>query len=81
MKVVAYTTNWCSDCIRSKTLLKELGIPFEEIDIEAVEGAAEEMELSNGGIYRIPTIIIDDTHVLVEPSDEALTEVIDRHLG
>jgi len=66
--VVAYITQWCPDCSRSRRLLQRLGISFQEIDIEKVVGAEDEMRARNGGSGKIPTIVIGDT-VLVEPSD------------
>jgi mycoredoxin len=72
---VAYTTSWCPDCIRSKRLLHRLGIPFQEIDIDRLAGAEEEMRACNGGSGKVPTILIGDS-VLIEPSDEELQRAL-----
>lgn len=33
--VLLYTTNWCPFCRRAKALLKEKGVRWKELDIEA----------------------------------------------
>jgi mycoredoxin len=80
-KVVAYTTSWCPDCTRSKRVLQRAGVSYQEIDIEEVKGAEEEMRARNGGSGKVPTIFIGDK-VLIEPSDvdlrQALHELIEE---
>ena len=39
--LVVYSTAWCPDCHRLKRVLKNHGVPFEEIDIDADSDAAE----------------------------------------
>jgi mycoredoxin len=73
--VVAYTTSWCPDCTRSKRVLDKLRIPYQEIDIDVVDGAEEEMRSRNGGSGKVPTIFIDDK-ILIEPSDAELKQVL-----
>ena len=53
--VKIYTTTWCPDCRRAKHFLKEHGIPFQEINIEETEGAAEFVLAANEGRCRVPT--------------------------
>ena len=74
--VVAYTTSWCSDCLRSKRVLKQRGVRFAEIDIERVRGAEAAMRAANGGSGKVPTILLDGV-VLVEPSDAELAAALD----
>ncbi len=76
MRVLVYSTCWCPDCSRSKRLLRRLGVPFEEIDIEEVEGAEEEMRRVNGGSGKVPTVVVDG-EVLVEPSDADLRAALE----
>ena len=56
-KVKMYTTSWCGDCQVAKSFLKKLDIPFEEINIEAVEGAADYVMSVNGGRRSVPTLV------------------------
>lgn len=77
--VTAYITNWCPDCARSRRVLQRAGISFEEIDIEAVQGAEETMRALNGGSGKVPTILIEspeDRTVLIEPNDRELTDAL-----
>ena len=77
--VTAYITSWCPDCTRSRRVLQRAGIPFKEIDIEAVQGAEETMRALNGGSGKVPTILIEspeDRMVLVEPDDRQLTDAL-----
>ena len=61
-KVVMYTTDWCPYCARARSLLASKGIAVEEIDIEAVEGARNEME-ARSGCSSVPQIFIGEQHV------------------
>jgi mycoredoxin len=73
--VIAYVTNWCPDCTRSRRVLQQMGIRYHEIDIESVRGAEAEMRSRNGGSGKVPTILIDDV-VLIEPSDAELRDAL-----
>ena len=57
-----YVTDWCPYCARARSLLASKGVAFEEIDIEAVEGARSEME-ARSGRSSVPQIFIGDQHV------------------
>jgi len=48
MSFVMYSTTWCGYCKRLKSQLADLGISFEEINIEEVAGTAEIVEKVNG---------------------------------
>jgi len=73
MKIVVYSTDWCGDCHRAKAVLKASGLPYQEIDVEATETGRAEMMAINGGINKVPTIIIDGNTLLIEPEDEELS--------
>jgi glutaredoxin 3 len=61
-KVLMYVTDWCPYCARARSLLASKGVAFEEIDIDAVAGAREEM-MARGGHDSVPQIFIGDQHV------------------
>ena len=61
--VTIYTTAWCPYCSAAKSLLKEKGAPFTEIDVERVKGAREAMTTRAGGRTSVPQIFVGDTHV------------------
>ena len=44
MSFVMYSTTWCGYCKRLKSQLTDLGVAFEEINIEEVPGTAEIVE-------------------------------------
>jgi mycoredoxin len=73
--VIAYVTDWCPDCTRSRRVLQQMRIRFQEIDIEKAPDAESEMRARNGGSSRVPTIVIGDK-VLVEPTDTELREAL-----
>jgi glutaredoxin 3 len=57
-----YVADWCPYCSRARNLLSGKGLPVEEIDVEAVPGAREEMR-ARSGRDTVPQIFIDETHV------------------
>jgi mycoredoxin len=71
-RILVYSTPWCSDCRLAKRVLAEQGIEYDEIDIDSVPGAAEEVLRLNHGMRSVPTIIFPDGSVLVEPSRREL---------
>jgi mycoredoxin len=58
MQLTVYTAPWCRDCREAKRFLAQHNIPFEEIDIERVPGAADTV-LENVGKRAIPQFVID----------------------
>ena len=38
-QIKMYTTGWCPDCWRAKSVMRGNGVEFEEIDIESDEEA------------------------------------------
>jgi glutaredoxin 3 len=61
-KVVMYVTDWCPYCARARSLLASKGVAAEEIDVEAVTGAREEMR-ARSGRDTVPQIFIGESHV------------------
>lgn len=60
--VVMYVTDWCPYCMRARSLLASKGVEPQEIDVEAVPGAREEMR-SRTGRDTVPQIFIGERHV------------------
>jgi mycoredoxin len=58
MELLLYSANWCRDCREAKRFLAQHNIPYKEIDIEAIPGAAEEV-IRNVGKRAIPQFVID----------------------
>jgi glutaredoxin 3 len=70
-KVLMYVTDWCPYCSRARRLLEGKGLVVEEIDVEAVAGAHEEMR-ARSGRDTVPQIFIGETHVGGSDDLEAL---------
>ena len=58
MELLVYSANWCRDCREAKRFLAQHNIPFKEIDIETIPGAADEV-MRNVGKRAIPQFVID----------------------
>jgi len=70
-----YGADWCPDCRRVKAFLTDHGIPFEFIEIDKHEWAAQKVEELNQGKRRIPTLILDDA-VLSNPDNVTLRQAL-----
>ncbi|CAA0208511.1 thioredoxin reductase family protein [Tenacibaculum maritimum] len=58
-RVQLYGADWCPDCRRAKSFLRDNNIHFEFIDVDAYKWATEKVEEINNGKRIIPTILID----------------------
>jgi mycoredoxin len=74
MSFVMYSTSWCGYCKRLKSQLAELGVTFEEINIEEVPGTAEIVEKVNGGNRTVPTLVFSDGTAMTNPSAKQVVE-------
>lgn len=57
--ILLYSTSWCGYCRKARALLTELGVPFEEKDIEKSAAANTEYLGKNNGRSGVPLIDID----------------------
>jgi len=76
--IILYGADWCPDCRKSKAFLTNNKVNFQyiEIDKEENEWAIPIIEKINNGKRKIPTIIINDDIVLVEPENEELRQAL-----
>jgi glutaredoxin len=58
MDLVVYSAPWCHDCREAKRWLSKHNIPFKDVNIEAVPGAAEEV-IRRTGKRAIPQFVIN----------------------
>ncbi len=77
-QIKMYTTEWCPDCWRAKSVMRGQGVAFEEIDIEGDEDARELVQKLNKGNMSVPTIVFPDGDVLTEPSTTALVAKLSK---
>ncbi|MEE7459294.1 MULTISPECIES: glutaredoxin 3 [Methylobacteriaceae] len=61
--VTIYTTAWCPYCSAAKSLLRDKGVSFNEIDVEKTAGARATMVQRAGGRTSVPQIFVGDKHV------------------
>ena len=61
-RVVMYASSWCSHCSRARALLDSKGVAFEEIDVDAVPDARDEM-VARSGRTTVPQIFIGERHI------------------
>jgi mycoredoxin len=54
--ITMYTTQWCPDCRRAKSFLKERGVAFREVNIDEDESAEEIVIRANDGKRKVPTL-------------------------
>ena len=56
-KVIMYSTAWCGYCKKTRELLTQAGVAFEELDIEQSKQAKQQYDLLNGN--GVPLLVID----------------------
>jgi mycoredoxin len=71
-KIKMYATNWCGDCRMARRWFDAHGVPYEFINIEEDDEAAEYVVHVNQGARSVPTIVFPDGSILVEPSPREL---------
>lgn len=69
-----YTASWCSSCAQAKTWLRQQGIAYQEVDIDAREGARSQLRMLNPR-GSIPTFDIEG-EVLVGFRPERIASLI-----
>ena len=62
-KIIMYTGPLCNYCEAAKRLFARNNVPYNEIDISKVAGAADEMIKKANGKRTIPQIFFDDQHI------------------
>lgn len=62
-KIEIYTTDYCPYCKKAKSLLTQLGLDFQEIDITQNEDDAIDKLIVKTGRSTVPQIFINDKFV------------------
>lgn len=62
-RVTVYSSGYCPFCFWAKGLLSKKEVSFEEVRIDQVSGARDEMLARSNGQETVPQIFIDDFHV------------------
>lgn len=64
-----YTTEWCPDCRRVKSFLKERGVAYREVNIDEDESAEEIVLKVNNGRRKVPTLEVGGRFFACSPFD------------
>ena len=62
MSIKIYGTTWCPSCVSAKKFFDELGLDYEEINIEDKGMSREDLAELTGG-HTVPQIVINDNYV------------------
>jgi len=73
-----YTTTWCGQCRSVKAFLDQNDIDYREIDIDDDAEAARRVTSLTGGYRSVPTLVLPNGTVLVEPGRRQLAEAFAR---
>jgi thioredoxin reductase (NADPH) len=74
-RVQLFGADWCPDCRRAKSFLRDNDINFDFIDVDTYDWATAKVEEINNGKRIIPTILIDDVPY-TNPDNVALTDLL-----
>ncbi len=70
-----YGADWCPDCLRAKSYLKENNIKYEFVDVDLDKEATARVEQINKGKRIIPTILINEKSY-TNPDNDTLASVL-----
>ena len=81
-KIQIYTWSNCPFCVRSKNLLKQKGVSFEEIDLDGKDDELKALR-DRTGMRTVPQIFFDDELIGGFSELSALDQSgeLDRRLG
>lgn len=76
-ELVVYTTITCGQCWALKLWLKRERIAFREIGIENDADARRFVRGASGGYMSVPTVVLPNGRVLVEPTHSQVRTALD----
>ena len=74
-RVQLFGADWCPDCRRAKSFLRDNGVNFDFIDVDKYDWATQKVEEINNGKRIIPTVLIDNVPY-TNPDNVKLTELL-----
>ncbi len=72
--IIVYGTEWCWDCRRARKFFDQKNIPYQMINIDKDQIGEQFVLQTNHGMRSVPTIVLPDGTIIVEPSDRELAE-------
>ncbi|MEC8890447.1 MAG: glutaredoxin domain-containing protein [Chloroflexota bacterium] len=73
-KIKVYGTDWCGDCVRAKSFMDNNNITYDWTNVDEETQYQEYITGLNNGEMRVPTIVFVDGSILIEPTNEELSE-------
>jgi thioredoxin reductase (NADPH) len=70
-----FGSEWCPDCRRAKSFLRDNGVNFQFIDVDTYDWATQKVEEIKNGKRIIPTVLLDGT-AYTNPDNVKLTELM-----
>jgi mycoredoxin len=71
-----FGTAWCPAVAHLRTLLDAHGVTYRYHDIDTDKKAAKTVYRLQHGSRRVPTLVLPDGTMLVEPTDDQLTALL-----
>ena len=65
--ITMYTTEWCPDCHRAKSFLKQRGVEYSEVNIERDPTAEQIVMTANHGRRKVPTLKVGERFFACSP--------------
>ena len=65
--ITMYTTEWCPDCHRVKSFLKQRGVEYSEVNIERDPTAEKIVMTANRGRRKVPTLKVGERFFACSP--------------
>ena len=72
--IKVYGTDWCGACVRAKSFMDGNNIIYDWTNVDEETQYKEYITELNDGEMRVPTIVFEDGSILVEPTNEELSE-------
>ena len=70
--ITIFGTWWCGDCSRACRWFDRNHVVYNWVDIDNDESGEEFVITTNNGMRSVPTILLEDGSILVEPTDAEL---------
>jgi len=77
-KIIVYGAMWCPDTLRALHFFSENNIEIVFKDIDSTDENTKFVEETNNGMRIIPTILLPNGSILVEPSNSELERALAR---